>query len=315
MVDQKTAYLQLPLPHLDNAIDEDCPRVRQALTQMVDQKTAHLQLPLPHLDNAIDEDCPRVRQALTQVDGHAEQTDRALAAHVGQLDAQQMALERQEAALSRVAEIADDATLGIQTETAARQSADAGHDAELAALAARLDALAAAVSAIKVDPWDVFPPCVPIPVQNVAFGGSDGRRAILPGETQARENWIICDGGGDGRGGLVPDLRGRMILGASASRPAGSAGGSETHAHSVSGTVGATTLSVAQLASHAHTVYAAQAVGGNQNGGNGSWPSNQNIMTNSTGSSQPHTHSLTGSSGAANNLPPWYTLAYIMRIA
>ena len=48
---------------------------------MVDQKTAHLQLPLPHLDNTIDEDCPRVRQALTQVDGHAEQTDRALQQH------------------------------------------------------------------------------------------------------------------------------------------------------------------------------------------------------------------------------------------
>ena len=48
---------------------------------MIDQKTAHLQLPLPHLDNTIDEDCPRVRQALTQVDDHAEQTDRALQQH------------------------------------------------------------------------------------------------------------------------------------------------------------------------------------------------------------------------------------------
>lgn len=72
---------------------------------MVDQKTAHLQLPLPHLDNTIDEDCPRVRQALTQVDGHAEQTDRALQQH--------------DAALSTLSE--QNALMGVRQDSLERQ--------------------------------------------------------------------------------------------------------------------------------------------------------------------------------------------------
>ena len=35
--------------------------------------------------------------------------------------------------------------------------------------------------------------------------------------------------------------------------------------------------------------------------------------TQSTGGSQPHTHDLTGASGEADSLPPYYALAYIMR--
>lgn len=72
---------------------------------MVDQKTAHLQLPLPHLDNTIDEDCPRARQALTQVDGHAEQTDRALQQH--------------DAALSTLSE--QNALMGVRQDSLERQ--------------------------------------------------------------------------------------------------------------------------------------------------------------------------------------------------
>ena len=72
---------------------------------MVDQKTAHLQLPLPHMDNTIDEDCPRVRQALTQVDGHAEQTDRALQQH--------------DAALSTLSE--QNALMGVRQDSLERQ--------------------------------------------------------------------------------------------------------------------------------------------------------------------------------------------------
>ena len=37
--------------------------------------------------------------------------------------------------------------------------------------------------------------------------------------------------------------------------------------------------------------------------------------TESAGGSQPHSHDLTGASGEANGLPPYYTLAYIMRCA
>ena len=164
------------------------------------------------------------------------------------------------------------------------------------------------------DPWDIFPLRVPIPVVGVTFGGSDGRRAIMPGETEAREDWILCDGGSDGKGGTVPDLRGRMIMGASDEHPAGSSGGSETHSHSISGTVGSTTLTVEQLASHKHTVRGTgNASGGFGGGGTGIWEAT--ATTSAVGGSQPHTHTLDGASGEASSLPPYYALSYIMRTA
>ena len=164
----------------------------------------------------------------------------------------------------------------------------------------------------SIDPWNIFPMRVPIAVDGVTFGGSDGRRAIMPGETVARENWIICDGGSDGKGGTVPTLRGRMILGASDEHTAGSTGGSETHSHSISGTVGSTTLSVAQMPSHTHTF--SKGTYGNIAEAKGSANSGKQT-TDATGGSQAHTHSLSeAKSGSASNLPPYYALSYIMRI-
>lgn len=167
----------------------------------------------------------------------------------------------------------------------------------------------------NIDPWTMFPPRLPVAIDGVTFGGSDGRRAIMPGETEAREDWILCDGGSDGKGGTVPDLRGRMIRGASDSVPAGSTGGSETHSHSISGTVGVTTLSVAQMPSHTHTTpHANVSVGAGGYVGGGSagltnWP------TGPTGSSQSHTHSLSGaSSEAASSLPPYYAGHFVIRV-
>ncbi|WP_304736988.1 hypothetical protein, partial [uncultured Desulfovibrio sp.] len=216
---------------------------------MVDQKTPYLNLPLPHTDNSLDQDCSRIRQSLTALDSHAQSADAALAAHDERLNS---------------------AAANLAGESQAREQGDAAQSAALAALRQELAALAATVAAIKVDPWDVFPMRVPIPVEGVTFPeleetrlvldeagqpvqGEDGepltetvtvqsRHPVMPGETEPRENWLICDGGSDGKGGTVPDLRGRMILGASESRPAGESGGSEEHTHSLSGTVGATTL-------------------------------------------------------------------------
>lgn len=168
----------------------------------------------------------------------------------------------------------------------------------------------------NIDPWTMFPPRLPVAIDGVTFGGSDGRRAIMPGETEAREDWILCDGGSDGKGGTVPDLRGRMILGASDEHTAGSTGGSETHSHSISGTVGATTLSVEQLASHRHDIKTFPGRIGAANPQQVWEATGDTIrMTENTGGSQPHTHTLDGASGEANNLPPYYALSYIMRIA
>ena len=167
----------------------------------------------------------------------------------------------------------------------------------------------------NIDPWTMFPPRLPVAIDGVTFGGIDGRRAIMPGETEAREDWILCDGGSDGKGGTVPDLRGRMILGASDEHEAGSTGGSETHSHSISGTVGATTLSEAQLANHAHS-YSKGATNRAYSGGSAG-PLDRLItdQTGATGGSQPHTHSLSGaSSEAASSLPPYYTGHYVIRV-
>ena len=166
----------------------------------------------------------------------------------------------------------------------------------------------------NIDPWTMFPPRLPVAIDGVTFGGSDGRRAIMPGETEAREDWILCDGGSDGKGGTVPDLRGRMIRGASDSVPAGSTGGSETHTHSISGTVGETALTVEQLASRGHginipTEYNGEGTRYRQ------WVNIKSGNTSATGGSQPHTHTLAGASGASDSLPPYYALALIMRIA
>lgn len=170
----------------------------------------------------------------------------------------------------------------------------------------------------NIDPWTIFPPRLPVAIDGVTFGGSDGRRAIMPGETEAREDWILCDGGSDGKGGTVPDLRGRMIRGASDSVPAGSTGGSETHSHSISGTVGETTLTKEQMPSHTHGYRKVTWWSGwhGRNDGDDCKPPSDGQPTDATGGSQAHTHALSGAkSGAASTLPPYYALTYIIRCA
>ena len=146
------------------------------------------------------------------------------------------------------------------------------------------------------------------------FGGEGNRHPIPLGGSEPDTGWVLCDGGSDGKGGTVPDLRGRMIRGASDSVPAGSTGGSETHSHSLSGTVGETTLTVEQLASHEHLANLLVPVSGQGlQGTTSAQTGNAATYTEPTGGSQPHTHTLDGASGEANGLPPYYALTYIMR--
>ena len=147
------------------------------------------------------------------------------------------------------------------------------------------------------------------------FGGEGNRHPIPLGSSEPDTSWVLCDGGSDGKGGTVPNLLGRMILGASDAHPAGSTGGSEKHSHSLSGTVGATTLTVEQLASHTHTAPAAaqDSGGGIIAGGSGSSGSTWTLSY--TGGSQQHTHALDGASEEASGLPPYYALSYIIRIS
>ena len=148
------------------------------------------------------------------------------------------------------------------------------------------------------------------------FGGDGNRFPIPLGSDAPLLNFCMCDGITT-NGNPVPDLRGLFIRGASDDVPAGSTGGSETHAHSLSGTVGETTLSVAQMASHKHSMSGWVGNKSQPPGSSGSHAVGAAVSqeTNTTGSSQSHSHTLSGTSGEADSLPPYYALALIMRIA
>lgn len=146
------------------------------------------------------------------------------------------------------------------------------------------------------------------------FGGDGNRFPIPLGEDAPDMHWCLCDG--TTTNGLpVPDLRGRMIRGASDSEPAGSTGGSEKHSHSLSGTVGGTTLTVEQLAIHGHTAPINLGYGPDSGSAHDIWKNTGSRSISNSGGSQSHTHTLDGESGEASSLPPYYVLSYVMRCA
>ena len=149
-----------------------------------------------------------------------------------------------------------------------------------------------------------------------SFGGAGNRHPIPRGSSEPDTSWVLCDGGSDGKGGTVPNLLGRMILGASDTYKAGSTGGSEKHSHGLSGTVGATTLTVGQMPIHKHPLMSFTRVEYG-NGGNSSFGGNGDTLAycGDEGGSQPHAHAFFGASGEANGLPPYYALSFIMRCA
>lgn len=147
------------------------------------------------------------------------------------------------------------------------------------------------------------------------FGGDGNRFPVPLGSDVPLLNFCLCDGIAT-NGHPVPDLRGLFIRGASDDVPAGSTGGSEKHSHSLSGTVGATTLTVEQLASHEHPYNDNHSASGSGSPSGQSWgATDEKRITGSAGGSQPHTHTLDGASGGASSLPPYYALSYIMRTA
>lgn len=122
-----------------------------------------------------------------------------------------------------------------------------------------------------------------LPFYSVNLGGPDNRNPIFWGESEPDTGWLICDGGSDGRGGSVPDLRGKFIMGSTYSGDAGQTGGAASVTPTVSvqnatqggkistvtvagntdvkGTginVQGTTLTAGTIPSHTHKVYAAQ---------------------------------------------------------
>ena len=84
---------------------------------------------------------------------------------------------------------------------------------------------------------------------------------------------------------------------------------------SLSGTVGATTLTVEQLAIHGHTAPINLGYGPDSGSAHDIWKNTGSRSISNTGGSQSHTHTLDGASGSANSLPPYYALSYIMRVS
>lgn len=227
--------------------------------------------------------------------------------------AAQSAADAAQATATDAGETADAAKQAAATALETASAADAAADAAKAAAEAAQEKAEQALSGITVPTGGII-------AFSGSFGGTGNRYPIPLGGTEPDTHWVLCDGGASGTGiGAVPDLRGRMILGASDAYPKGASGGAATHSHTLSGNVGATTLTVAQMPGHNHTLKIIQ---GSPDGGN--WTIKNNLSTEydmsmdysaATGGSKSHTHALSGASGQASSLPPYYALAYIMRVA
>lgn len=138
---------------------------------------------------------------------------------------------------------------------------------------------------------------------NEESGGSTGGMSVPSGViwpwyhgegTPVPDGWALCDGQNG-----TPDLRGRFILGASASHAMGSTGGSEE-----------VTLTVEQMPEHNHAYSSYQYSGTNSfqyyddpNNTTTTGAKLKQKSTQNTGSSQPHP-----------NMPPYFALDYIMKL-
>ena len=160
--------------------------------------------------------------------------------------------------------------------------------------------------------------------------------------------WALCNGANG-----TPDLRDRFVIGAGGTRAPGVTGGaasgttSSAGAHTHTGSTGGAALTVAQLPSHTHTGTTSTngdhnhsitllrrrgadgftAVGGwdvaNAEHGpetksvDSAGAHNHTFTTNATGEGAAHTHSI-GSDGGhehtVNTLPPFFALAFIMKL-
>lgn len=205
-----------------------------------------------------------------------------------------------------------------------------------------------------------------LPFYSVNLGGPDNRNPIFWGESEPDTGWLICDGGSDGRGGSVPDLRGKFIMCSTYSGDAGQTGGAASVTPTVSvqnatqggnistvtvagntdvkGTginVQGTTLTADTIPYHAHNVYAAQVCDTGTGrycvdsgaGGVGVYSATTPIGGNGAHAhpiydaghfhyfSHNHSHVFTGVShthvataSAISTIPPYYKLAYCVKL-
>ena len=188
-----------------------------------------------------------------------------------------------------------------------------------------------------------------VPFYNVNLGGEANRNPIFWGQSEPDTGWLICDGGSDGRGGSVPDLRNRFVMCSSYSGDAGQTGGAASVTPTVSvqnATQGGSivingtgvrvldhTLGIEQIPSHRHSIVAQDLNETPNPMGGILWASRGNQQTWYTdlnGGTQPHahgiydaghTHTFTGAAhthattaNTINTLPPYYKMAYCVKL-
>lgn len=138
----------------------------------------------------------------------------------------------------------------------------------------------------------------------------------------ANTSWHICDGT-DG----TPDMRDRIPLGTSTTREMGSMGGEETTsptlsstAVSVSGTTGATTLTIAQMPKHSHSIGFDDYYHNNSSTIDGGSTNRTTTQTGETGGSSSHSHTFSSLStphthfiqDGVSTMQPYIVLHYLM---
>lgn len=164
------------------------------------------------------------------------------------------------------------------------------------------------------------------------LGGTGNKHPLDPRTGKANTAYAICDGSTytspDGREVKTPDLRDRFIIGSGTSHASGSTGGGVTktttdagaHAH-VGATSGYTTLTIAQMPAHGHTIAAYRNMG--SSGGSLRTDGDNSLnskSTDATGGGGAHAHSIpaTNTTGSHNHTvnvePPYYALTYIMQL-
>lgn len=148
-------------------------------------------------------------------------------------------------------------------------------------------------------------------------------------------SWSLCNGTNG-----TPDLRDRFIIGAGSTYTVNAIGGNINHTHTITGTTGGTSLTINQMPSHSHAVNDpghAHTVGGHgffsaagstfepRSPGRPGDPfvappymsstiNTSNVIINNTGANEAHDHTFSATTATTSNIPPYYALAYIMRI-
>lgn len=172
-----------------------------------------------------------------------------------------------------------------------------------------------------------------LPFYNVNLGGPDNRNPIFWGQSEPDTGWLICDGGSDGRGGSVPDLREKFIMCADGVNDAGQTGGATSATPTISvknASTGVktqgTTLTISTTANHAHRLNLQQYKYG---GGIANYGFDSSLPTvtpledriENTGGSNSHahgvtdpTHTHTATASKISITPPFYKLVCCVKL-